>query len=179
MKERSVCLKKNRDKPIRQRHHWIFSGAVQSLPDFEDGDILPVMSSDGEVLGSAYFNRKSAIIGRMLSFDRTPPLESVERKLLGAIALRRNLVEPASNAQRLVNGEGDGLPGLVVDRYGDVLVIQIATLGMEKLKPVILGHLIKALSPRSIQEKSDLPTRREEGLPEFEGHLYGEEVKTV
>jgi len=179
MKEQTVILKKNRDKPIRQRHHWIFSGAVQSLPDFEDGDILPVMSSDGEFLGSAYFNRKSAIIGRMLSFDRTPPLESVERKLLGAIALRRNLVEPASNAQRLVNGEGDGLPGLVVDRYDDVLVIQIATLGMEKLKPVILGHLIRALSPHSIHEKSDLPTRREEGLPEFEGHLYGEEVKTV
>jgi len=179
MKERSVILKKNRDKPILLRHHWIFSGAVQSLPDFEDGDILPVMSGDGEFLGSAYFNRKSAIIGRMLSFDRTPPLASVEQNLLGAIALRKNLVEPASNAQRLVNGEGDGLPGLVVDRYGDVLVIQIATLGMEKLKPLLISLLIRALSPRSIQEKSDLPTRREEGLPEFEGHLYGEEVKTV
>jgi 23S rRNA (cytosine1962-C5)-methyltransferase len=131
------------------------------------------------LLGSAYFNRKSTIIGRMLSFDRTPPLESVEQRLLGAISLRKNLVEPTSNAQRLVNGEGDGLPGLVVDRYSDVLVIQIATLGMEKLKPVLLGHLIKALSPRSIHEKSDLPTRREEGLPEFEGHLYGEEVETV
>ena len=179
MKERSVILKKNRDKPIRQRHHWIFSGAVQSLPDFEDGDILPVTSSDGEFLGSAYFNRKSAIVGRMLSFDRTPPLKSVEQRLLGAIAVRRKLVEPESNAQRLVNGEGDGLPGLVVDRYGDVLVIQIATLGMEKLKPVLLGHLIRALAPRSIHEKSDLPTRREEGLSEFEGHLYGEEVETV
>jgi 23S rRNA (cytosine1962-C5)-methyltransferase len=179
MKERSVILKKNRDKPIRQRHHWIFSGAVQSLPDFEDGDILPVMSSDGEFLGSAYFNRKSAIIGRMLCFDRTPPLKSIEQKLLEALALRRKLVEPRSNAQRLVNGEGDGLPGLVVDRYGDVLIIQIATLGMEKLKPVILDHLIRALSPRSIHEKSDLPTRREEGLPEFEGHLYGEKVESI
>lgn len=179
MKERSVILKKNRDKPIRQRHHWIFSGAVQSLPDFEDGDILTVLSCDGEFLGSAYFNRKSAIIGRMLSFDRTPPLEAIEKNLAGALALRRRLVEPESNAQRLVNGEGDGLPGLVVDRYGDVLVIQIASLGMEKLKPILLGHLIKALSPRSIYEKSDLPTRREEGLPEFERYLYGEEVETV
>jgi len=179
MKERTVILKKNRDKPIRQRHHWIFSGAVQSLPDFEDGDILPVTSSAGEFLGSAYFNRKSAIIGRMLCFDGTPPLKSIEQRLLVAIALRRDLVEPASTAQRLVNGEGDGLPGLVVDRYGDVLVIQVATLGMEKLKPVILGHLISTLSPRSIYEKSDLPTRREEGLPEFEGHLYGEDVESV
>lgn len=179
MKERSVVLKKNRDKPIRLHHHWIFSGAVQSLPDFEDGEILSVMSSDGEFLGSAYFNRKSAIIGRMLCFDRTPPLKSIEKKLLEALALRRKLVEPTSNAQRLVNGEGDGLPGLVVDRYDNVLVIQVATLGMEKLKPVILDHLIKALSPQSIYEKSDLPTRREEGLPEFEGRLYGESVESI
>jgi len=179
MKERTVILKKNRDKPIRQRHHWIFSGAVQSLPDFEDGEILPVAASGGEFLGSAYFNRKSAIIGRMLSFDRTPPLRSIEQRLSEALALRRKLVQPTSNAQRLVNGEGDGMPGLVVDRYDDVLVIQIATLGMERLKSVIVDHLVKALSPRSIYEKSDQPTRREEGLPEFEGRLYGEEVKTV
>jgi len=179
MKERTVILKKNRDKPIRQRHHWIFSGAVQSLPDFEDGEILPVAASGGEFLGSAYFNRKSAIIGRMLSFDRTPPLRSIEQRLSEALALRRKLVQPTSNAQRLVNGEGDGMPGLVVDRYDDVLVIQIATLGMERLKSVIVDHLVKALSPRFIYEKSDQPTRREEGLPEFEGRLYGEEVKTV
>jgi 23S rRNA (cytosine1962-C5)-methyltransferase len=179
MKERAVILKKNRDKPIRHRHHWIFSGAVQSLPEFEDGDILPVLSNEGEFLGSAYFNRKSAIIGRMLCFDRTPVRQSIEQSLLGAIAMRKELVEPAGSAQRLVNGEGDGLPGLVVDRYGDVLVIQVATLGMEKLKPVILGHLLAALSPRSIYERSDLPTRREEGLPEFQGHLYGEKVDNV
>jgi 23S rRNA (cytosine1962-C5)-methyltransferase len=179
MKERTVVLKKNRDKPIRQRHHWIFSGAVQSLPDFDDGDILPVASSDGEFLGSAYFNRKSAIIGRMLSFDRTAALKAIEQRLLGAIALRRDLVEPASNAQRLVNGEGDGLPGLIVDRYADVLVIQVATLGMEKLKPAILDYLIRSLSPRSIYERSDLPIRREEGLPEFEGRLYGENIESV
>jgi 23S rRNA (cytosine1962-C5)-methyltransferase len=179
MKERAVILKKNRDKPIRHRHHWIFSGAVQSLPDFEDGDILPVLSNEGEFLGSAYFNRKSAIIGRMLCFDRKPVLQSIEQSLLGAIAMRKELVEPAGSAQRLVNGEGDSLPGLVVDRYGDVLVIQVTTLGMEKLKPVILGHLIAALSPRSIYERSDLPTRREEGLPEFQGHLYGEKVENV
>jgi 23S rRNA (cytosine1962-C5)-methyltransferase len=175
-----VVLKKNREKPIRRHHHWIFSGAVESLPpDFEDGDILPVESRDGEFLGSAYFNRKSSIIGRMLSFDGTPPLQSVEQRLLDALALRRKLVEPLSNAYRLVNGEGDGLPGLIVDRYAGVLVIQVATLGMEKLKPVILDHLLKLLNPLSIYEKSDLPTRREEGLPDFEGLLYGEAVDSI
>ena len=177
--ERAVFLKRNRDKAIRRRHHWIFSGAVQSLPDFEDGDILPVVSNDGELLGSAYFNRKSTIIGRMLCFDDTPPLEAVRKRLLEAVAMRRDLVREETDAQRLVNGEGDGLPGLVVDRYGDTLVVQVATLGIERLKPVILELLIQTLSPRSIYEKSDIPTRHEEGLTEFEGHLYGQKVEKV
>jgi 23S rRNA (cytosine1962-C5)-methyltransferase len=179
MTEPAAILKKNKEKAIRQRHHWIFSGAVQKLPDFDDGDILPVESSAGEILGYAYFNRKSAIVARMLSFGRTPPLEAVEKNLAAAILLRKKLVEPNTNAYRLVNGEGDGLPGLVVDRYADVLVVQVATLGMEKLKPLILDRLTAALSPRSIYEKSSLPTRREEGLADFEGLLYGEEVREV
>jgi 23S rRNA (cytosine1962-C5)-methyltransferase len=93
--------------------------------------------------------------------------------------MRKKLVEPATNAQRLVNGEGDGLPGLVVDRYADVLVLQVATLGMEKLKPAILDQLINALKPRAIYEKSDLPTRGEEGLADFEGLLHGEAIERV
>jgi 23S rRNA (cytosine1962-C5)-methyltransferase len=176
MTEPAVILKKNKDKAIRQRHHWIFSGAVQRLPDFEDGDILAVESDQGELLGHAYFNRKGSIIGRMVSFGRTPPLESVQTNLAAAIALRQSLVEPGTNAYRLVNGEADGLPGLVVDRYDDVLVVQVATRGMDKLKPMILDRLVKFLSPRSIYEKSNLPTRREEGLAGWEGRLYGEEV---
>jgi len=175
----AVILKKGRDKPIRRHHHWIFSGAVESLPEFEDGGILPVVSRDGTFLGSAYFNRKSSIIGRMLSFDETPPLEAVGQRLDAALALRKRFVEPATSAQRLVNGEGDGLPGLVVDRYKDVLVLQVATLGMDKLKPMVLEHLAKALRPRSVYEKSDLPTRREEGLADFEGLLAGEQIDLV
>ncbi|MBP1768976.1 MAG: hypothetical protein H6P98_3091, partial [Candidatus Aminicenantes bacterium] len=175
----AVILKKGRDKPIRRHHHWIFSGAVESLPEFEDGGILPVVSRDGTFLGSAYFNRKSSIIGRMLSFDKTPPLEAVGQRLDAALALRKRFVEPATSAQRLVNGEGDGLPGLVVDRYKDVLVLQVATLGMDKLKPMVLEHLAKALRPRSVYEKSDLPTRREEGLADFEGLLAGEQIDLV
>ncbi len=169
----AVILKKNKDKPIRNRHHWIFSGAVKSLPAFEDGAILPVRSEDGELLGRAYFNRKSSIIGRMLSFDETPPLEAVEKNVDDALALRKALLAEMTNACRLINGEGDNLPGLIVDSYNDVLVIQITTLGMEKLKPFILDVLIRKISPRSIYERSNLPTRREEGLSDFEGHLFG------
>jgi len=179
MKEPAVILKRNKDKPIRNQHHWIFSGAVKSLPPFEDGSILPVRSCEGDFLGYAYFNRKSSIIGRMLSFDKTPPLEAIEKNVDSALVLRKSLLDEKTNACRLINGEGDCLPGLIVDRYDDVLVIQVATLGMEKLKPFLLDLLANKISPRSIYEKSNLPARREEGLSDFEGHLYGERVETV
>jgi 23S rRNA (cytosine1962-C5)-methyltransferase len=179
MKEPAVILKRGKDKPIRQRHHWIFSGAVKTLPAFEDGAILPVRSDIGDLLGYAYFNKKSSIIGRMLSFGETPPLEAIEKNVASALALRKKLLAEQTNGCRLINGEGDSLPGLVVDSYDDVLVIQVATLGMEKLKPFLLELLTKKISPRSIYEKSSLPTRREEGLSDFEVLLRGERAGSV
>ncbi len=178
MKEPAVVLKKNKEKAVRQRHHWIFSGAIKSLPDFNDGDILAVRTSQGEFLGRGYFSRRSSIIGRMLTFDDTPPLKALDERLDASLYLRRELIRE-TDAYRLVNAEGDGIPGLIVDRYDDVLVVQITTLGMERLKSTVLSLLIKKLSPRSIYEKSILPARREEGLPDFEGLLYGEPVEAV
>ncbi|HSA94647.1 MAG TPA: class I SAM-dependent rRNA methyltransferase, partial [Acidobacteriota bacterium] len=175
-----VVLKPDRDKAVKNRHHWIFSGAVRDLPDLEDGAVLPVRSAGGELLGHAYFNRKSAIIGRMIAFGTEPPDAAVRASLERALALRRAFFDPVStNALRLVNAEGDGLPGLIADLYGDVLVLQIATLGMEKLKPLVLEVLQAAVKPRSILEKSDLPARREEGLESFEAALFGEAVDRV
>ena len=179
MSERAVILKKGRDKAVRNRHHWIFSGAVAGLPEFEPGEILPVRSSGGELLGHAYFNARSSIIGRLLSFGGEPPLETVERNIDSALALRRSLLAGKTNACRLIHGEGDSLPGLVADQYADVLVLQIATLGMEKLKPKIVGWLAEKIKPRSIYEQSRLPSRREEGLPDYDGWLLGEPIEEV
>jgi 23S rRNA (cytosine1962-C5)-methyltransferase len=179
MKDQAVILKEGRDKAIRHRHHWIFSGAVSRLPEFEPGEILPVQSAGGELLGHAYFNPRSAIAGRMISFGATPPLQTIESRIDGALALRSRLVADGTNAYRLIHGEGDGLPGLVVDRYADILVIQIATLGMEKLKPKIIAWLVDKVSPKAIYEQSRLPTRREEGLSDFEGWIVGEPVEAV
>jgi 23S rRNA (cytosine1962-C5)-methyltransferase len=179
MKERTAVLKKGKDKAVRNRHHWIFSGAVQKLPDFEDGEILGVQSAEGDFLGYGYFNRQSSIVGRMVTFDRTPPFQAIEARLDSALALREKFVEPGTNACRLINAEGDGLPGLIVDRYDDVLVVQVATLGMEKLKPLIISLLVGRLSPRTIYEKSVLPARHEDGLPASEGLLYGAQAETV
>ena len=176
----SVVLKPGRDKAVRNRHHWIFSGAIRDLPEFEDGAVLPVHSAGGDLLGHGYFNRKSSITGRMVSFGGESPEEGIRRSVERALALRAGLFDPAvTNARRLINAEGDGLPGLIADLYDDVLILQVATLGMEKLKPLILQLFDAAVRPRAILEKSDLPARREEGLAETEGHLAGERVDKV
>ncbi len=169
-----VVLKPGKDKPVRARHHWIFSGAVARLPEFEDGDILAVASSQGEPLGYGYFNRRCSILGRMLSFDGTPGVEAVRKSLRSAAALRRDFIDEGTTAFRLVNAEGDGLPGLTVDRYGSVLVLQVGTLGMERLKPIVLEELRRLSEAPVIYERSNQASRREEGLPEHEGLLEGE-----
>lgn len=176
----AVILKPGRDKAVKNRHHWIFSGAIQRMPDFENGDILPVRSAAGELLGHGYFNRRSSITGRMIGFGDEPPGVAVRRSLERALALRTRFFDPkVTNAVRLVNAEGDGLPGLIADLYDEVLVLQIATLGMEKLKPLILELLTDALHPRSVLERSDLPARRDEGLEDQSGLLAGEPVERV
>lgn len=172
----AAVLLPGKDKPVRNRHPWIFSGAIRSLPEFENGGILPVLSADGEFLGHAYFNRNTSIAGRMLNFDATPPLDALAANIDAALALRRRFFGSETTACRLVNGEGDGVPGLVADLYGDVLVLQISTLGLDRLKPFVLDHLTKRLAPGSVYEKSHLPTRREEGLPMFDGPLQGPET---
>jgi 23S rRNA (cytosine1962-C5)-methyltransferase len=176
----SVILKPGREKAIRNHHHWIFSGAVLSMPDFENGGILPVRSAGGDMLGHAYFNRRASITGRMVSFGDEPPEEAIRHNIERAIKLRQRFFDLSlTNAFRLINAEGDYVPGLIVDLYNEVLVIQIGTLGIERLKPLLLETLLERLKPGSVYEKSDMPSRREEGLKEKEGILYGSPVDRV
>lgn len=174
--QKSVILKAGKEKAIRQRHHWIFSGAVHSFPSFENGEILSVYSFDHQFLGYAYFNRRSGIVGRMLSFDETPALEALEKNLKKALDLRKHFFNPEfTNSYRLVNGEGDGIPGLILDCYGDVVVLQSSTLGIDKLKSWIVHWIREHLNPITIYEKSQLPSRREEGIENQHGFLFGKE----
>lgn len=178
IKRQPVVLKKGRDKSVRNRHHWIFSGAVAQYPEFEDGDLLPVVSHEGELLGYGYFNRRCSLCGRMVSFGRQDPWEAMEENLDRAVEMRRQLLA-GTNAGRLINAEGDALPGLVVDQYGEVLLLQISTLGMVKLKERVIHWLVGKIKPRSIYEKSDSPARKEEGLAPFQGLIYGGAVEEV
>lgn len=166
-----VVLKHEREKSLKNRHPWIFSGAIHQAPQKLEGDIYPVYSSKNELLGSAYFNKKSQIIGRMIAWKGEDPQESVRTRIKNALKLRS--FDSHTTGYRLINGEGDYLPGLTVDKYDDVLVVQVATLGMEKLKPLIIETLSE-WHPGAIYEKSSLPSRKEEGLPPAEGWLKGE-----
>lgn len=180
LKRTGVILKPGREKALRQHHHWIFSGAIHSLPPFEDGDFLPVYSADGQLMGSGYFNHHSGITGRMVAFDQTPPLESLKQRLEAALKLRQEWFDlQQTNAYRLVNGEGDGIPGLILDVYNQVIVLQSSTKGIDRLKPWLVDWLNQHLKPRTIYEKSLLPSRREEGLHDTQGYLSGEELQEI
>lgn len=171
---KKVILKAGKEKALLNHHHWIFSGAVADAPQNLEGDILPVYSQKGDLLGNAYFNSKAKIFGRMLSFGHQPPLEAFHQQIDAALMLRARFFDDrTTTAYRLINAEGDFLPGVIVDRYGDALVLQISTLGMEKLKPSLVQYLKDKLNPSFIYEKSTLPSRKEEGLESFEQLLFG------
>lgn len=170
-----VILRPGKEKTVRQRHHWIFSGAVASYPpEFVDGDVAAVYSSGGELLGRGYFHSQLSLAGRMLSFDDRP-IDIVLRELLqGAVEFRRDwFAEQDTTAYRLVNGEGDGLPGLIVDQYDDILVLQCHTLGIERLKEKLLALLTEIVKPRAVFERSDSPSRAQEGLEASIGWVSG------
>lgn len=176
-----VILKPGKEKAIHHRHHWIFSGAVQTLPkSFEPGTLLPVYSSTGEHLGSGYFNRRSSLIGRMLTFDQQDPLHAIDHALQRALAFRSAWFDSTcTNAYRLINGEGDGIPGLIIDCYDKTVVLQSGTAGIDRLKPHLVAWLNRHLSPKTLYEKSILPSRREEGLEPIQGYLSGEAQPTI
>ncbi len=175
-----VILKKGREKALKNRHHWIFSGAILHAPSFTDGLLLPVFSEEGEQLGTAYFNRQAKIIGRLVAFGDADPLEAIAQNIRNAAKLCQSLINPIeTNAFRLINGEGDFLPGLIVDQYDKTLVVQITTLGMERLKNYVVEILSDFVNPIAIYEKSNVPSRKEEGLNEMEGWLKGQQPDEI
>lgn len=175
MQSKPVILKPGKEKPVKARHPWIFSGAVAQFPEFHDGEFLAVQSSKGEMLGYGYFSRSKSLAGRMVSFNETLPLDAIRQNVLNAIALRKFLFSDGqTTSYRLIHGEGDSLPGLVVDRYGPALVIQLTTLGMDRLRDFLVKLLVELLNPSCIYEKSSVPSRKEEGLHPVEGILFGQ-----
>lgn len=177
----AVILSQGREQPILRRHHWIFSGGIQSAPLYESGEILPVHTSRGELLGHAYFNPYSDIAGRMVSFGDVDPMSHLREQVSNAVNLRQFLFDSTqTNSYRLINGEGDGLPGLVVDRYAEALVLQSSTTGMDRLKSQIVKWLLTELPEiKCVYERSDISSRSKEKLPPVNEYLYGQSMQEV
>ncbi|MGA7872276.1 MAG: class I SAM-dependent methyltransferase, partial [Candidatus Binatus sp.] len=172
-----VILKRGREGPVRGGNPWIFSQAIERIepPSPEAGALVTVHDASGALLGMGYCNPATTIAIRMLAWGEAPAIEElVARRLKSALELRRRFIGDDTNAYRLVNGDGDGLSGVVVDRFGDVLVVQILTAGAERMRATIVAALNELLHPRSILERSHGAVRKQEGLDDRTAVLAGE-----
>ena len=161
---------------ILHGHDWVYASEVmKAFGEIHDGDIVSLKDPKDRLLGSAIYNSKSQIIARRFSRQRQNlDADFFARRLRQAIDYRkeRGLAQPTG---RLVWSESDGLPGVIVDRYGDVIVLQTLTLAMDRAKPLIVAALLELLQPRAIVERNDAPGRRPEGLDSVAGMLHGKE----
>lgn len=169
-----VRLKKDRARSARGGHPWLFSGAFSDLPELEAGSLCRVEDEAGAFVAVGYVNPGRSLAVRLLSWSEIESIqELLERRIDAALALRAGCIADDTDAYRVVASEGDFLPGLIVDRYAGVLVVQVHTAGMERLLERIVDILVARLAPTSILERSDIPARREEGLPMRKRHLWG------
>ena len=164
----TIVLKRGREKSLKRRHPWLFSGAIERvIGDAQAGDTVLVRSADGETLALAAYSPTSQIRARVWSFEPGVAIDStfLRARLAGAIALRERLAAAKhTNAMRLVHGESDGVPGLVVDRYADVLVVQFLAAGVERWREPILDALVELTGCEAVFERSDAEVRSLEGL---------------
>jgi 23S rRNA (cytosine1962-C5)-methyltransferase len=164
----ALVLKRNEDRRLRAGHMWVYSNEVDirktPLSSFAPGDAVVIQSATGKTLGAGYVNPHSLLCARLLSRKPRTQFDVAffARRLDSALALREALY--AAPFYRLVFGEGDALPGLVIDRYGDVCVVQITTAGMEALREPLLEALQQMLAPAGILLRNDSPLRALEGL---------------
>jgi 23S rRNA (cytosine1962-C5)-methyltransferase len=162
-------LKRNEDRRLHAGHLWIFSNEIDTsqtpLPKFKAGELVRVLAHNDRALGLAYVNPKSLIAARMLETWKIPDTAWLAARIRAALTLRDRLYPKPY--YRLVYGESDGLPGLVVDRYGSRCVVQIGTAGMEQLKPQIQQALSQVLQSDALLFKNDSGSREMEGLPSY------------
>jgi 23S rRNA (cytosine1962-C5)-methyltransferase len=174
----SLYLRRRQERRVQRGHPWVFSNEVaierSPLTAFEAGECVNVFTHSGKPLGSAYVNPHSLICARMVSGEVDCPLDEalVQDRLARALSLRDALGWLPDC--RLVYGEGDRLPGLVVDRFGDVLAVQIGTAGMERLRDAVVDGLIERCRPAAVVLRNDLASRDLEGLPSGVEVVHGE-----
>ena len=174
-----IILKPGRDKSARQFHPWIFSGAIARVEgEVSPGGIIRLLDSNREFVAYGYYNRSSQIQVRLLEWNEERQIDDQwwRRKIESSIR-RRELDRKTDNANclRLIFSESDFLPGLIVDKYDEFLVIQILAAGIEAVRQTIVESLQDLLKPQGIYERSDVDVRMLEGLPQRKGIIFGEE----
>jgi 23S rRNA (cytosine1962-C5)-methyltransferase len=172
-----IFLKEGREKSLLRRHPWVFSGAIKRVEGSPvDGDTVQICSSQGTFLAHAAYNAHSQIAARVWSWnaEQNIDISFFRKKITHALALRKVLkLARYSTGLRLIHGESDGLPGLIVDQYGEVLVMQIGSAGAERWRDTCAGILQEMCNPVCIYERSDSDARALEGLPERNNVLRG------
>jgi len=174
----SVRLKPGRERSVLRRHPWVFSGAIAGTTGSPGaGDLVDVHSATGDWLARGYYNRRSGIRVRILTWQPEEITPAFWRERLEATIARRTALGSVEDdeACRLVHAESDGMPGLIVDRYGDWLVLQSDTAGADAVKPLLSTLLMDLLGARGVYERSDADVRQQEGLAPSTGVLAGDE----
>ncbi|MGR6544975.1 class I SAM-dependent rRNA methyltransferase [Paenibacillus tundrae] len=174
----SVTLERSRKKRLEHAHPWIFNNEIASVDgNPEPGDLVNVLNHQGRYLATGYYNPASQITVRIVSYQ---PLDFAQMdtafftaRFQDCLRHRERFIQDGE-AYRLVYGEADFLPGLIVDRFGSILVVQLLTLGMDRCREAIVQALIEVMQPEGIYERSDVSIRELEGLEQTKGPLYGE-----
>lgn len=176
---KTLTLKPGKERSLYRRHPWIFAGSIDEaqsrIKTLHAGETVQVLSSEAEPLAVASFSPSSQIRARVWSFDATTIIDHrFFKNAVRAAFERRKALPIESDAYRVVHGESDGLPGLIVDRYRDVLVAQFTAAGVERWKDAITQALMSETGAKALYERSDSAVRKLEGLTEQQGWLQGE-----
>ena len=171
---KKIIINAGREKSLLRRHPWIFSGALKSSNDAASGDVVGVFSEDGRFLAQALFSAQSQIVARVVSFNEKDEIDDAffEGRIAAAIA-RRAPFALHTNAMRLIHAESDGLPGLIADRYGDVVVLQLLTAGIEPRRELLARVIQQHTGCATVYERSDADVRALEGLDVRSGLIAG------
>ena len=172
----ALVVKAGRERSLLQRHPWLFSGAIARVDgEPQTGDTAIVVGADGKFLAQAAYSPTSQIRARVWSFDSGDSIDDAffAGRVRRAIAARAPLLDPQHTAARLIHGESDGLPGVIADRYGNVVVLQLLSAGAERWRAAIAAALADATGVRCVYERSDADVRQLEGLPPRTGAISG------
>ncbi|MDD3626654.1 MAG: class I SAM-dependent rRNA methyltransferase [bacterium] len=171
---KKVILKKGKERPLQFHHPWVFSGAINRAEEITNGEIVEVFDSSNQFLGKGFYNSKSQITVRILEWDRDTEISEDwwRARIINAIKSREHIKN--TDSIRLVYSEGDFIPGLIIDKYSEYLIVQILSLGIEMNKEMIIKIFVDLIHPKGVYERVDEKIKELEGLSGISQIAFGE-----